>query len=87
MDIRSVPPIQVGQQFRSHLDETDTDDHGAERVTRAGSVWTVASCVVNARGEPIDGLWNVVCEATGAWTCPTEDDLRQDFTLLEEVPA
>ena len=64
--------IQVNDRFINLSVEIDTDEHGNERVTPPGSVWRVT-------GHNCDDVWDIVCDATGAWICPTEAELAEQF--------
>lgn len=66
-----------GVTFINIKDETDTDEHGNERITPKGSTWVVT-------GESGTGDdWLLSCEATGASIIPSSFDLRNDFTESE----
>lgn len=66
-----------GVTFINLKDETDTDEHGKERITPKGSSWVVTGA--SGAGDN----WLLSCEATGAGIIPSSFDLRNDFTESE----
>lgn len=73
----AVAKWPVDTKFISKLDELDDDEHGEERITPAGSVWEVTGVDVDA------GVFHIACPATGAWICPCEKALSNDFSQIE----
>jgi hypothetical protein len=71
-----MSPVSIGDQFTSLLDEVDTDENGEERITPAGSLWRIAD---HNHGD----TWDLVCDETGAWICPTEAELAQQFKRVD----
>lgn len=81
------PVVKVGQLYRSlrdEIDSADPDDEEAlpflnddgERVTPAGSTWRVTS-------HNNGGVWDIVCDETGGWICPTEAELAEQFVRVQ----
>ncbi len=53
-------------------------DEEGERTTPPGHVWRIAD--VNHVDHCAGGtVWDLVCDATGAWICPTDVELARDF--------
>ena len=67
----------TGSRFVNRFPERDCDETERERTTPAGLEWLV-SHVANDRGESA-GVY-LICEATGAWICPSPTDLWTRFT-------
>lgn len=68
----------IGDTFINLLPELDTDDKDSERTTPPGHVWRIADAnhVDHCAGGTV---WDLVCDATGAWICPTDVELARDF--------
>ena len=64
----------LGVTFVNLKDETDTDEHGKERITPKGNTWVVTDA--SGAGDN----WLLSCEASGASIIPSSFDLRNDFT-------
>ncbi|WP_193060889.1 hypothetical protein [Halomonas sp. 3A7M] len=62
----------IGTVVISRKDELDDDEHGEERITPAGSEWTVT-------GHEDDGSCHIVCAATGGWIVPCLHVMDSDF--------
>jgi len=63
----------LGVTFVNLKDETDTDEHGKERITPKGNTWVVTDA--SGAGDN----WLLSCEASGASIIPSSFDLRNDF--------
>lgn len=79
----------IGDRFRNlhpELDGADSSDVGVcpytdengERTTPAGKLWRIADInhVDSATGGTV---YDLVCDETGAWICPTDAELASDF--------
>ena len=67
----------TGTRFVNRYAERDRDEADRERTTPAGLEWLV-SHVADDRGGGAD--IHLICEATGAWICPSATELWTRFT-------
>ncbi len=67
----------IGSRFVNRLPERDRDEADRERTTPAGLEWLV-SHVADDGGEGT-GI-HLICDATGAWICPSATELWTRFT-------
>ncbi len=67
----------IGTRFVNRFPERDRDEADRERTTPAGLEWLV-SHVADDKGAGAD--IHLICDATGAWICPSATDQWTRFT-------
>ncbi len=68
----------TGTRFVNRFPEHDRDEADRPRTTPAGQEWLVSHVGDDGCGGTADV--HLICEATGAWICPSATDLWMRFT-------